>query len=73
MERLGVSPADRRVRDADRLQLQSRRKHPVSVALGDALCGANIVYWLYKELDGDLDRVVRIAKLTVVRERSAGL
>ena len=30
-----------------------------------ALCGANIVYWLYKELDGDLDRVARIAKLTV--------
>lgn len=30
-----------------------------------ALCGANVVYWLHKELDGDLDRVVRIAKLTV--------
>jgi enamine deaminase RidA (YjgF/YER057c/UK114 family) len=30
-----------------------------------ALCGANIVYWLDKELGGDLDRVVRIARLTV--------
>jgi enamine deaminase RidA (YjgF/YER057c/UK114 family) len=30
-----------------------------------ALCGANIVYWLHKELGGDLDRIVRIAKLTV--------
>lgn len=29
------------------------------------ICAANIVYWLDKELDGDLDRVVRIAKLTV--------
>ncbi|MEO5760040.1 MAG: RidA family protein [Mesorhizobium sp.] len=29
------------------------------------LCAANIVHWLDKALDGDLDRVVRFAKLTV--------
>ena len=37
-----------------------------------ALCGANIVYWLHKELGGDLDRVVRIAKLTVYVNAVAG-
>lgn len=30
-----------------------------------ALCAANVVYWLHEALGGDLDRVVRIAKLTV--------
>jgi len=30
-----------------------------------ALCAANVIYWLDRHLDGDLDRVVRIAKLTV--------
>lgn len=29
------------------------------------LCAANVIYWLDKELDGDLDRVLKIAKLTV--------
>lgn len=30
-----------------------------------ALCAANVVYWLHQELDGDLDRVVRFAKVNV--------
>ena len=30
-----------------------------------ALCAANVVYWLHEELDGDLDRVVRFAKVNV--------
>lgn len=29
------------------------------------ICAANVIYWLDKELGGDLDRVVKIAKLTV--------
>src|SRR5262245_24206243 len=29
------------------------------------LCAANVIYWLDKQLDGDLDRVLRIAKLHV--------
>jgi enamine deaminase RidA (YjgF/YER057c/UK114 family) len=29
------------------------------------LCAANVIYWLDKELEGDLDRVLKIAKLTV--------
>ena len=29
------------------------------------ICTANVVYWLDRELNGDLDRVVKIAKLTV--------
>lgn len=30
-----------------------------------AVCASNILYWLHKELDGDLDRVVQVAKITV--------
>jgi len=30
-----------------------------------ALCTANIIHWLHQELDGDLDRVVRFAKVNV--------
>lgn len=30
-----------------------------------ALCAANIVYWACEALNGDLDRVVQLAKLTV--------
>lgn len=29
------------------------------------LCAANVIYWLDKELGGDLDRVIQIAKLTI--------
>jgi enamine deaminase RidA (YjgF/YER057c/UK114 family) len=29
------------------------------------LCAANVIYWLHRELDGDLDRVVRFAKVNV--------
>ncbi|MER8529139.1 MULTISPECIES: RidA family protein [unclassified Mesorhizobium] len=36
------------------------------------LCAANIVYWLDKELDGNLDRVVKFAKLTVYVNAAAG-
>lgn len=28
-------------------------------------CAANVLFWLDRELQGDLDRVVRVAKLTV--------
>ncbi len=28
-------------------------------------CAANVIYWLERELDGDLDRVVQFAKVTV--------
>ncbi|QND52952.1 RidA family protein [Phyllobacterium sp. 628] len=30
-----------------------------------ALCAANILFWLSKELDGDLSRVVQVAKINV--------
>ncbi|MDH7788560.1 enamine deaminase RidA (YjgF/YER057c/UK114 family) [Ochrobactrum sp. 19YEA23] len=29
------------------------------------LCAANVIFWANEALDGDLDRVVRLAKLTV--------
>ena len=29
------------------------------------ICAANVIYWLDKELGGDLDRVLKFAKLTV--------
>jgi enamine deaminase RidA (YjgF/YER057c/UK114 family) len=36
------------------------------------LCAANIVYWLDQELRGDLDRVVRIAKVGVYINAAPG-
>lgn len=36
------------------------------------LCAANVLFWLDKELEGDLDRVVRIAKITVYVNAIAG-
>lgn len=37
-----------------------------------ALCAANILFWLDKELDGDLDRLVGVAKVTVYINAAPG-
>lgn len=37
-----------------------------------AICAANILFWLSKELDGDLSRVVQVAKITVYVSAVAG-
>lgn len=36
------------------------------------LCAANVVFWVDHALDGDLDRVVQLAKLTVFINGTAG-
>ena len=36
------------------------------------LCAANVLFWLDRELQGDLDRVVRIAKVTVYVNAAPG-
>lgn len=45
-------------RVGDAVDLEAARK-------AAALCAANVVFWLDQVLDGDLDRVERIAKVTV--------
>lgn len=37
-----------------------------------AICAANILFWLSKELDGDLSRVVQVARITVYVNAAAG-
>jgi enamine deaminase RidA (YjgF/YER057c/UK114 family) len=37
-----------------------------------AMCAANILFWLSRELDGDLSRVVQVAKITVYVNAVAG-
>lgn len=37
-----------------------------------ALCAANIIHWVQCELDGDLDRVVRVAKVNIYVNAVAG-
>lgn len=45
---------------------QVGRDIDIETALESAkLCAANIIFWANAALDGDLDRVVRLAKLTV--------
>ncbi|OCC04148.1 hypothetical protein BA190_14790 [Labrys sp. WJW] len=36
------------------------------------LCAANVLFWLDRELQGDLDRIVRVAKLTVYVNAAPG-
>ena len=49
-----------------------REIDPAAALKCAALCAANVVYWLHEALDGDLDRVVRIAKLTVYVNAAPG-
>ncbi|MBA8881309.1 RidA family protein [Phyllobacterium myrsinacearum] len=36
------------------------------------ICAANILFWLSRELDGDMDRVVQVARITVYINAVAG-
>lgn len=45
----------------------------VETALKSAkLCAANVIYWVDQALDGDLDRVIQLAKLTIFINAAPG-